>query len=278
IGLVSQEPTLFATTIYENIAIGLPGCSPEEVEAAARAANAHSFIASLPLGYETQVGERGVQLSGGQKQRIAIARAILKGPKGVLLDEATSALDTRSEALVQAARIGLVSQEPLLFNGTIADNILIGKPDASRAEIVEAAEAANARAFIEALPEKYDTRVGEGGIQLSGGQKQRVAIARAVVKNPKVMLLDEATSALDARSESVVQAALDRIMEGRTSIVIAHRLSTIRNAHTIAVVYRGAILERGSHEELMALPNGSYSRLVAAQTRTQGGGERARAA
>ncbi|KXZ51733.1 hypothetical protein GPECTOR_11g18 [Gonium pectorale] len=178
------------------------------------------------------------------------------------------------------ALIGLVSQEPLLFNGTVADNIRIGKPDATQEELQAAAEAANARAFIEALPEQYNTKVGEGGIQLSGGQKQRVAIARAVVKNPKVMLLDEATSALDARAESVVQAALDRIMEGRTSVVIAHRLSTIRNAHTIAVVYRGSVLEKGNHDELMALPNGSYARLVAAQNKGEppAGGARGGAA
>ena len=107
-------------------------------------------------------------------------------------------------------------------------------------------------------------QVGEGGIQLSGGQKQRVAIARAVLKNPKILLLDEATSALDARSESIVQEALDRIMVGRTSLVIAHRLSTIKNADTIAVVYRGVVLERGSHDALLAA-GGAYAKLVAAQ-------------
>ncbi len=154
VGLVSQEPTLFATTIYENIAIGLPGCSGEEVEAAARAANAHGFVSNLPLGYQTQVGERGVQLSGGQKQRIAIARAILKGPKVMLLDEATSALDTRSEALVQAA--------------------------------------------------------------------------------------------------------LDRLVVGRTTVVVAHRLSTVQGADAIAVVQGGVVAQLGTHKELLRDETGGW--------------------
>jgi len=163
-------------------------------------------------------------------------------------------------------QIGLVSQEPLLFGGSIRDNITFGKSDATSEEVFAAAEAANAREFIERLPEGYDTMVGEGGIQLSGGQKQRIAIARAVIKSPKILLLDEATSALDATSESMFQTALDRIMVGRTSVVIAHRLSTVRDAACIAVVYNGVVLEKGSHEELMDHgPGGSYWKLVQAQ-------------
>ena len=160
--------------------------------------------------------------------------------------------------------IGLVGQEPVLFNMTVADNIRYGRPDASQEQVEEAARAANAHAFIEALPEGYNTMLGEGCIQLSGGQKQRVAIARAIVKDPKVLLLDEATSALDAESEHVVQEALDRLMVGRTTIIVAHRLSTIRDADSIAVVYKGHIVEQGSHEQLMD-KKGSYARLVAHQ-------------
>ena len=158
--------------------------------------------------------------------------------------------------------VGLVSQEPVLFTMTVADNIRYGRPDASMEEVVAAARAANAAKFIDRLPEGYHTLVGEGGIQLSGGQKQRIAIARAVIKDPKVLLLDEATSALDAESERVVQDALDRLMAGRTTVVVAHRLSTIRQAHSIAVVYKGVIVEQGSHDELMQAPQGAYARLV----------------
>jgi ATP-binding cassette subfamily B (MDR/TAP) protein 1 len=162
------------------------------------------------------------------------------------------------------AQIGLVSQEPVLFNMSVADNIAYGCPDASMEKIQEAARSANAHAFIEALPEGYHTMLGEGCIQLSGGQKQRVAIARAIVKDPKILLLDEATSALDAESERVVQDALDRLMVDRTTVVVAHRLSTIRDADTIAVVYKGHIVEQGTHQELVGI-NGSYARLVGGQ-------------
>jgi len=164
------------------------------------------------------------------------------------------------------SQIGLVSQEPVLFNMSVADNIAYGCPDASMEKIQEAARAANAHSFIESLPEGYHTMLGEGCIQLSGGQKQRVAIARAIVKDPKILLLDEATSALDAESERVVQDALDRLMVGRTTVVVAHRLSTIRDADCIAVVYKGKLIEQGTHQQLLA-QNGSYTRLVGGQQR-----------
>jgi ATP-binding cassette subfamily B (MDR/TAP) protein 1 len=161
-------------------------------------------------------------------------------------------------------QIGLVGQEPVLFSGTIADNISSGKPGSTREQVETAAKMANAHAFIMEFPEGYDTNVGEKGGQLSGGQKQRVAIARAMIKNPKVLLLDEATSALDNESEKVVQAALDDLMNEhkRTTIVIAHRLTTIRNADKIAVVDKGRIVEEGNHDQLMAKgPDGFYFKL-----------------
>uniref|UniRef100_A0A0D9V1R8 MDR-like ABC transporter n=1 Tax=Leersia perrieri TaxID=77586 RepID=A0A0D9V1R8_9ORYZ len=160
-------------------------------------------------------------------------------------------------------QIGLVAQEPVLFNDTIHANIAYGKQgQASQEEIVAAAEAANAHQFISALPDGYNTIVGERGIQLSGGQKQRVAIARAIMKDPKVLLLDEATSALDAESEHVVQEALDRVMVGRTTVVVAHRLSTIKGADIIGVLKNGTIVEKGRHDELMRIKDGTYASLV----------------
>ncbi|KAL9235183.1 hypothetical protein vseg_009970 [Gypsophila vaccaria] len=159
---------------------------------------------------------------------------------------------------------GLVSQEPILFNDTIRANISYGKGgNATEAEIIAAAEMANAHKFISSLQQGYDTIVGERGVQLSGGQKQRVAIARAIVKNPKILLLDEATSALDAESEKVVQDALDQVMVNRTTVVVAHRLSTIKNADVIAVVKNGVIAEKGKHEKLIRLKDGLYASLVA---------------
>ncbi|XAR66653.1 Xenobiotic-transporting ATPase [Bertholletia excelsa] len=161
-------------------------------------------------------------------------------------------------------QMGLVSQEPVLFNETIRTNIAYGKQgNASEEEIISAAKAANAHNFISALPQGYDTNVGERGVQLSGGQKQRIAIARAIVKDPKILLLDEATSALDAESERVVQDALDRVMVNRTTVVVAHRLSTIKGADVIAVVKNGVIAEKGTHDVLMKITNGAYASLVA---------------
>ena len=160
-------------------------------------------------------------------------------------------------------QMGLVSQEPMLFNETIRNNIAYGKGgEASEEEIIRAAEYANAHRFISGLQQGYDTNVGERGLQLSGGQKQRVAIARAIIKDPKILLLDEATSALDAESERVVQDALDRVMVNRTTVVVAHRLSTIMNADVIAVVKNGVIVEKGKHEKLIAIKDGFYASLV----------------
>eukprot|EP01025_Chloroclados_australasicus_P040707 TRINITY_DN4266_c0_g1_i1.p1 TRINITY_DN4266_c0_g1~~TRINITY_DN4266_c0_g1_i1.p1 ORF type:complete len:1011 (+),score=131.92 TRINITY_DN4266_c0_g1_i1:85-3033(+) len=163
------------------------------------------------------------------------------------------------------SQIGLVSQEPTLFASTIRENILYGSSGATEAEIIKAAKAANAYRFISHLPNGLDTQVGERGVQLSGGQKQRIAIARAILKNPKIMLLDEATSALDTQSEKIVQEALDNMIVGRTTVVIAHRLSTIRNADIIAVVQDGAIVEQGSHDELIQNQSGAYYTLVKLQ-------------
>ncbi|MFS7976390.1 putative ABC-type xenobiotic transporter [Helianthus anomalus] len=162
-------------------------------------------------------------------------------------------------------QMGLVSQEPVLFNDTIRANIAYGEDgDATEAEILAASELANAHGFISGLHQGYNTMVGERGVQLSGGQKQRVAIARAIVKSPKILLLDEATSALDAESEKVVQDALDRVMVNRTTVVVAHRLSTIKGADLIVVVKNGVVVEKGKHEELINITDGSYTSLVTA--------------
>ncbi|CAF3789545.1 unnamed protein product, partial [Rotaria sp. Silwood1] len=502
IGVVSQEPILFHATIRENILFGRDSATDEEIHEAAKMANAHDFIMTLPDKYETQVGERGAALSGGQKQRIAIARALIRNPKILLLDEATSALDNESEKIVQDAlyrtakgrttlviahrlstirnadkiivmqkgeiveegdhdslmsirgtyftlieqqslhqaeeeeelefeqqqaakillsdqlcldnsnikrncsstlvsitpstldvflehispqfqaliqarvaaytvqividepstinsnsetglkkddfigdirfsnvhfsyplrqnvtvltnlsfnikhgqtvalvglsgsgkstciqllqrfydpdsgsifidekkineynlkwlrqHIGVVSQEPILFHATIRENILFGRDSATDEEIHQAAKMANAHDFIMTLPDKYETQVGERGATLSGGQKQRIAIARALIRNPKILLLDEATSALDNESEKIVQDALDRATEGRTTLVIAHRLSTIRNADKIIVMQKGQVVEEGDHDSLMSI-RGIYFTLIQQQSLRQ---------
>ncbi|XP_020082198.1 ABC transporter B family member 19 isoform X2 [Ananas comosus] len=162
-------------------------------------------------------------------------------------------------------KIGLVQQEPVLFAASIMENIAYGKDSATEEELIEAAKAANVHGFVSQLPEGYKTAVGERGVQLSGGQKQRIAIARAVLKDPTILLLDEATSALDAESECVLQEALERLMKGRTTVLVAHRLSTIRGVDCIGVVQDGRIVEQGSHSELVARPDGVYSRLLQLQ-------------
>ncbi len=167
------------------------------------------------------------------------------------------------------ANIAIVPQDTLLFSGTVRENILYGNLAASEAEMVAAAQAANAHDFIQALPQGYDTLVGERGIKLSGGQRQRIAIARAILKNPRILLLDEATSSLDSESEGLVQEALSRLMAGRTTIIIAHRLSTVQIADRIAVLDKGRLIELGTHEALMA-HQGLYYKLYTLQFELDG--------
>ena len=161
--------------------------------------------------------------------------------------------------------MGIVTQDSILFNDTVANNLRIAKPDATEKELKNAAKIANALSFIEALPKGFDTAIGDQGNKLSGGQKQRLSIARAVLKNPEILILDEATSALDTESERLVQEALIKMMKSRTSLVIAHRLSTIQNADLIVVLQNGKIAEKGTHEELIA-KNGTYKKLIELQS------------
>ena len=162
------------------------------------------------------------------------------------------------------AQVALVAQDTYLFHGTIADNLRIAKPDATDAELEAAAKAAQIDDFIRGLPDGYATAVGERGAQLSGGQRQRVAIARALLKNAQILILDEATSSVDPASEAAIQTALDHLLERRTTLVIAHRLSTIRKADRILVLNQGAVVEHGTHDELLR-QDGLYSKLTHAQ-------------
>ncbi|CAM6099091.1 unnamed protein product [Calypogeia fissa] len=207
------------------------------------------------------VGESG----SGKSTVISLIERFYDPQSGLILLDGVEIQKLQLKWLRQ--QIGLVSQEPVLFDENVDWNIVYGQEGKiTEAEIQAAAEAANAHNFISALPEGYKTRVGERGTQLSGGQKQRVAIARAILKDPKILLLDEATSALDAESEHAVQEALDRVMVHRTTVVVAHRLSTVRNADMIAVIKDGAIVEQGNHEELIVKAAGAYASLVKLHT------------
>ncbi|MBR2352234.1 MAG: ABC transporter ATP-binding protein [Alistipes sp.] len=202
--------------------------------------------------------------SGGGKSTLGELMERFYDPqKGDILIDGVSLRDYRQESL--RAHMSLVSQDTVLFNDTIANNIALGRTDASREEIIEAAKVANAHNFIIETPEGYDTNIGDRGAKLSGGQRQRLSIARAVLKNPDFLILDEATSALDTESEKLVQDALTKLLKGRTSVVIAHRLSTIHNADKIIVIDEGRIAEQGTHDELIAR-NGIYAKLIELQS------------
>lgn len=201
-----------------------------------------------------------VGASGAGKSTVASLLLRLHDPvSGAILFDGKNSREYSLSAL--RSQIALVPQDIFLFGGTIRENIAYGKPNATDEEITEAAQKANAMEFISRFPEQLDTLVGERGTQLSGGQRQRIAIARAVLKNPKILILDEATSSLDSESERLVQEALERLMAGRTSVVIAHRLSTVRKADQILVLDQGKLIETGTHEELIQVPNGIYRNL-----------------
>jgi ABC transporter fused permease/ATP-binding protein len=205
-----------------------------------------------------------VGMSGGGKSTIASLIPRFYDPlKGRILFDGEPVKELKPSWLRE--QIGVVSQEPILISSTIEENIRYGKPEASDAEVLEAARSANTLEFIEKFPEGFKTRVGERGIQLSGGQKQRVAIARALLKNPKLLILDEATSNLDTTSEHLVQDALKKLMKGRTTIIIAHRLATVRDADRILVMNDGCIAQTGRHEELATDKQGLYFQLLQRQ-------------
>jgi subfamily B ATP-binding cassette protein MsbA len=164
--------------------------------------------------------------------------------------------------------MGIVTQETILFNDTIRNNIAYGESEIPIEQIIEASKAANAHKFITSIETGYDTIIGDRGVKLSGGERQRLSIARALLKNPPILILDEATSSLDTESEILVQQAIERLMQGRTSIVIAHRLSTIQNADTIVVLNKGKIVETGTHQQLL-LTSGLYKKLYDMQFRHQ---------
>ena len=204
--------------------------------------------------------------SGSGKSTIAnLVTRFYDVNKGEILIDGTNIKDISKKSL--RGLMGLVTQDSILFNDSVKNNIALGKENATTQEIIEAAKVANAHEFILDLPHGYDTNIGDGGNKLSGGQKQRLSIARAVLKNPPIMILDEATSALDTESERLVQDALEKMMQNRTSLVIAHRLSTIQNADSIVVLSKGKIVEQGTHEELMKSKKG-YKKLVEMQSFT----------
>ncbi|MFD2890820.1 ABC transporter ATP-binding protein [Flavobacterium chuncheonense] len=219
-----------------------------------------NFSIEVPIGKTVAL----VGQSGSGKSTIAnLLTRFYDVQEGAIKIDGVNIKDMNIHSL--RALMGLVTQDSILFNDTIKNNLLIGKPNATDEEIIAALKIANAYEFIKDLPHGINTNIGDAGGKLSGGQKQRLSIARAVLKNPPIMILDEATSALDTESEKLVQDALEKMMQNRTSVVIAHRLSTIQKADTIVVMQKGEIIEKGNHSELMA-KNGTYAKLVSLQS------------
>lgn len=218
------------------------------------------------VSFEVRKGETVALVgpSGGGKSTLSeLMERFYDADAGEILIDGVSIHDYKQDSLRSA--MSLVSQETVLFNDTIKNNIMLGRRDATDEEVIEACKVANAHNFIMESPEGYDTNIGDRGAKLSGGQRQRLSIARAVLKNPDILILDEATSALDTESEKLVQDALNKLLKGRTSVVIAHRLSTIQNADKIIVVDEGQIVEQGRHEELIA-KGGVYAHLIELQS------------
>jgi ATP-binding cassette subfamily B (MDR/TAP) protein 1 len=212
----------------------------------------YGFIQTVAL-----VGESG----SGKSTVIALLERFYRPDSGTISLDGVEIKNLKINWLRD--QMGLVSQEPVLFNDTIRANIAYGKQgEVTEEELIKVTKLADAHKFISSLPQGYQTTVGERGVQLSGGQKQRVAIARAILKDPRILLLDEATSALDAESERIVQNALDHVMVDRTTVIVAHRLSTIESADIIAVLKDGMIVEKGSHETLVNIKDGFYASLV----------------
>ncbi|UII28154.1 ATP-binding cassette domain-containing protein [Fulvivirga maritima] len=249
---IANEQKLKGNIIYDNVTFAYPG--RKEID----------ILKGMSLTIKEGQKIALVGPSGAGKSTIIqlLMRFYNINSGNILIDNKPY---TEYDLAYYRSNLGIVPQEVMLFGGSIKENIAYAKPGATDEEIKNAAEKANALEFIENFPEKFDTLVGDRGIKLSGGQRQRIAIARAILKDPSILILDEATSALDAESEVLVQEALDKLMEGRTTIMIAHRLSTIRKADNIFVIKNGNIVESGTHEELSTYEKGIYSHLLSLQ-------------